>query len=510
MNALERALAVVSPRWAAERAYYRAMIDLGDTKVRAYNAARGGRRGDGWTSTPSSMNAELGLYTAAKIRDRARDLVRNNPYAAGYPGMMASKIVGSGIQPRLALSGTDTKDARQKARAIWDRFCDNCDPEGQTDFYGLQSLAARTVAESGECLIRTVRLPAGENAFPLQIMVLEGDYLDSSKNMPLDNGHLVIQGVEYDTRGRRVAYWMFDHHPGDSLIRYSTKALSKPVPATDVDHVFERLRPGQARGVSPFASVAMKMRDLDDYDDAELMRKKIASCFAAFVRRPAANALSPLVKTEADTSGNSDRMIERLSPGVVKYLQPGEEVSFGDPPAADGYTDYHFGQLYAVAAGLGCTFEQLTGNLKGVNFSSIRVGENRFQDMLDHLQWHVFIPQMCRKTWNRVGQVARITGDLGLKDPWVARWIPPRRRWLDPKTDVEAATAAARSLLKSPLDAIAESGYDPEDVMEETAAFNARCDELGLVSDIDPRKVGKTSTAAPASAPNNDQAAAAA
>jgi capsid protein len=36
-------------------------------------------------------------------------------------------------------------------------------------------------------------------------------------------------------------------------------------------HLFERLRPGQVRGVPWFASVILKLRDLDDYDDAELI-----------------------------------------------------------------------------------------------------------------------------------------------------------------------------------------------------------------------------------------------
>ena len=48
-------------------------------------------------------------------------------------------------------------------------------------------------------------------------------------------------------------------------------------------HLFDRLRPGQVRGVPWFAPVILKLRDLDEYDDAELVRKKIEACFAAFV-----------------------------------------------------------------------------------------------------------------------------------------------------------------------------------------------------------------------------------
>ncbi|MFZ8458445.1 phage portal protein, partial [Staphylococcus aureus] len=81
---------------------------------------------------------------------------------------------------------------------------------------------------------------------------------------------------------RRKAYWMWPNHPGDTLV--NTGGLkSVRIPAEQILHVFEKDRPGQIRGVTAFASVMMKMRDLDDYDDAELWRKKIESCFAAFV-----------------------------------------------------------------------------------------------------------------------------------------------------------------------------------------------------------------------------------
>lgn len=505
-RAIEKGIALFSPKLAAERAYFRDVMGM---QERAYNSAKGGRRGDGWYAPSKSANAEIGI-AAQRIRDRARDLVRNNPYAAGYPGLMAAKIIGAGIQPRLAMSGDENKAARERARGIWDRFCDNCDPEGLTDFYGLQSLGARAESESGEYLVRTIRLPASAKAkFPIQIVIQEGDFIDSGKTEQLENGNIVIQGIEFDKYGRRAAYWLYDQHPGDSGRNFLKRSPnSSRVDAADIDHVFERLRPGQVRGISPFAAVAMKMRDLDDYDDSELMRKKIAACFVAFRTRPAGAVPSPITPGAAPDSAG--RTIEKLAPAMIKTLEAGEEITFGNPPAVDGYTEYAFGQLYAVAAGLGCTFEQLTGNLKGVNFSSIRVGENRFQDLLDHKQWHVYIPQMCKKTWDRVGQVARITGDLGANDPWTPRWITPRRRWLDPQTDVDATRDAVRSLQMSPLDAIALGGFDPEEVMDETAQFNKAADALGLVTDMDPRKVGRTSTPAVAGKTKDATAAAAA
>jgi hypothetical protein len=115
---------------------------------------------------------------------------------------------------------------------------------------------------------------------PFQLQVLEPDHLDNGKTEDMADGGYILQGIEFDALGRRRAYWLFPVHPGETRGR---SLASRPVPARQVLHLFERLRPGQVRGVPWFAPVILKLRDLDDYDDAELMRKKIEACFAAFV-----------------------------------------------------------------------------------------------------------------------------------------------------------------------------------------------------------------------------------
>ena len=153
-----------------------------------------------------------------------------------------------------------------------------------------------------------------------------------------------------------AANWLFSTHPGDSRGR---SLVSKPVPAAQVLHLYERLRPGQVRGVPWFAPVILKLRDLDDYDDAELMRKKIEACFAAFVT--GAQDEDTLGKANINAAG--DR-IEAFEPGMIEYLEPGKDVKFATPSANGGYAEYMRLQLHAVAAGVGLTYELLTGDLE--------------------------------------------------------------------------------------------------------------------------------------------------
>lgn len=491
MNLLEKAIAAVSPKMAAQRLAWRAALDMSQ---RSYDAAKQGRRTEGWHSPKTGANAEIGP-AADRIRARVHDLVRNDPHAAPIPRKWASKIIGTGIQPRLKIEGddADTAKKRSEARGIWDRFADNSDPEGQTDFYGQQFIAACALAEGGEALFRTVRNGSKSGKHPIQCQVLEGEYLDGQKTEPLSDGGAIIQGVQYDATGFRTGYWMFNEHPGDRGIFTRAPLKSQFVPASEVDHIFDPLRPGQARGVSMFAPVALLLRDVGDWKDAELMRKKIASCFVGFVSKsggPAQSTLAP------NTTGPDGKKIERFAPGMVGYLQPGEEVEFGEPPTDSGAVEYLTSQLHTVANAVGLPFSMATGILNEANFAGMRVGVIDFMDLLDHMQWHVFVPRGLRRMWKRVGQVAAITGERKITDPWGDRWIMPVRRMLDPGKEIMANKDAVRSLQMSPFDAMGLSGYDPEEIIQDVTRFNAIVDKANIITDMDPRKVGAQSAPA--------------
>src|SRR5262245_48454259 len=498
LNAFERAIATLSPQWAYRRLAYRSALDIA-MSARGYTAAESSRRTGDWITPTTSANAEIGRG-ATKIRSRVHDLVRNNPYASIIPRRLAAKIWGRGIQPRLNI-GEPQDPRRAQARDIWSAFVDNSDPEGQLDFYGQGNLLTRTVFEGGEALVRFIPRPASFNLpVPLQIEILEGEQLDATKNEALPTGGLIIQGVEYDANGRRAAYWLFPEHPGDAMASFAKRLSFQSVryPASEVLHVFEPLRSKQARGVSIFTPIVIKLKMMDDYDDAEAMRKRIASCFAAFVTRPGGAAASPLASTSTkDGAGNR---LEKIPPGLIQYLNPGEEIEFSEPPTAEGYVDYIKSQLRASAAGCGVTYSMISGDLKDVNFSSTRVGQIDFDEQVDQWQWLMMIPLFCRPVWQRVGQIAAGLGMRNEVDPWSPTWGPPGRRFIDPKNDVEAAREAIRTGTRNLFDVIAATGADPEEYLLERNRQDELLDKLGIVLDSDPRKVGRTSTAQPATA----------
>ena len=121
---------------------------------------------------------------------------------------------------------------------------------------------------------------------PLQIQVLEAEYCPVDKFLT-GAGRDVRMGVEFNAIGQRTAYLIHQEHPNDWAVSNGLVSREpKFVPASEVMHVREIRRPGQIRGEPWLTRALVKLRDLDGYDDAELVRKKIAALFAGFVTSP--------------------------------------------------------------------------------------------------------------------------------------------------------------------------------------------------------------------------------
>jgi len=92
MNWLDRTIGALSPSVGLRRMRQRQALQL---MQRAYEGAKAGRRTDGWVTAGTGANAEI-APASARLRDRSRDLVRNNPYAAKAVNALVSNLVGTG------------------------------------------------------------------------------------------------------------------------------------------------------------------------------------------------------------------------------------------------------------------------------------------------------------------------------------------------------------------------------------------------------------------------------
>ncbi len=299
--------------------------------------------------------------------------------------------------------------------------------------------------EGGECFVRLRNRKLEDDlSVPLQLQVLESEHLNNKSNQTLANGNIIRSGIEFNKLGAREAYYLFREHPGEGSFGESVR-----VPASEVLHIYKPLRPGQIRGEPWLSSVLLKLYELDQYDDAELVRKKTAAMFAGFITRldPESNIMG---ESESNEHGVA---LSGLEPGTMQLLDPGEDIKFSEPSDVGGsYEAFMRQQLRAIAIGMGITYEQLTGDLTNVNYSSIRAGLIEFRRRCAMLQHNIMVFQFCRPIWNRWIELSLLSGKLSMNNKIEneqsfkeVKWIPQGFDWVDPLKDQQAQQMAVRN-----------------------------------------------------------------
>ena len=424
-----------------------------------WDAAGAGNRLANWAAPSTAFVSTL---SAPAVRERARDAYRNNPWARRAVEALAVGAVGAGIKPQLRADG----DLKRRVQEEWLLWTDYADFAGRYDFYGLQQAALRTMLVDGEAIVRLLIEPG--QRIPLQLQLLTGEYLDSSR---VDAN--TLNGIEYDAAGRRVAYWLYRKHPADAPSLQSIR-----VPAEQVIHLYSPIQPGVERGVSWLAPALVALRELQEFVEAALVRQKIASLFCGYVQT--ADESNPLTQTSA---------VPTLEPGSMVRLQPGETIEFSEPPdVGQTYEPFVRQQLRAIASALNVPYEILSGDVSQVTFASGRHALLEYRRQLESIQHHIVVFQLCRVVWDAWTRLAVAAGVLPESDYSGVRWIAPQLSMLDQRMEVQSVIQQIRAGLISRSEAVSASGWDAEQIDEEIAADNARADRLGNVYDSDPRQ----------------------
>lgn len=453
-----------------------------------YDAAGHGKRLVGWSAPSSGPNrAQAGLET---LRNRSRDATRNEWAAAASERIWGTNLIGTGI---IARPNTKDPALKQLYTDIWNDFCATADADGVLDFYGLQTLAVEAWRSSGEVFIRFRPRRADDGLrVPLQIQLLEADMVplidyDSFPGLP--PGNRIRQGIELDRIGRRVAYWCYREHPGDSVTRGVSHSDLSRVPAKEMRHLFKPARPGALRGVPANAPVLPKLRSVGNFDDAVLHRQELANLFTMFITQAAPE---PPLGAPGDEPGTAQQpRTVGLRPGQVYALEPGDDVKFSEPPdAGANYPDFMRQQHLGVASGGGTPYELMTGDVRDVSDRTLRIIINEFRRTCEQYQWQLIIPMLCQPVREACAEAAILAGLLtpkqGVGFPRCV-WSPHAWPYIHPTQDVQAKKMERDAGFKSRAAIVAERGDDVEQVDAERADDASRERRLKIVLPAPPQ-----------------------
>jgi len=472
MNFLDRAIAAVSPERALDRVRARLILD----QLRAYDGALMGRRGANWLGSNASANAAI-KGDLARLRARARDVSRNTWWGARIKSVFTAHAVGAGIVPRC-------KDA-PAAVDLWRKWGKRCDAEGQLNVDGLIALAVGTIFESGEVLPRLKLTQRAGMPVPLELQLLEPDHLDGSRDRASSTA-IIDQGIQYDAEGRRTAYWILPQHPGASPLVMRQVSIS--VPAANILHTYKKDRIGQGRGVPWVAPVLLKGKDIADLEEAVIVKARIEACLALLIKTNNPTRTLGDARMETSSSGAA-RRLETLSPGMVRYLDNGEEATVVNPSSSLAFEQVMMNNWMTLAAGAGLTYDQVTGDLSRANYSSLRAGKIEFRRLVEQFQWLTLVPMLLDPLWDAFIAAAVEWGALPKRrHGYPVEWIMPAHEPIDPLKDLQADILAVRSGRMTWPQFCAAWGFDPDKQLDEIDAWFKKLDAKGIALDCDPRR----------------------
>lgn len=476
---LDSFVGVFAPKWAFERSRYRRAMDM----QRNYDASRVNRNTYNWNAPTASADRAMSGH-AERVRDRARDLVRNNAYARGALDAIVANVVECGIRPVL--------DEGPIADA-WNRWCEHADVAGRLHFYEMQAMALRECIEAGEVmphyLTRRKRLNLGLSPFCLEL--IESERIDSNQDSTFKrdsaNG-FIRRGVKLDSDGKPEGYYLYDIDLQSMQYAYNSRFY----PANQVLHLFRVERAGQTRGMSWLAPVVMWLKDLHVYVENELQASAVASCFTVAIKTVDSGASwSELAApTDADSTDTDGNRFENIQPGLVTHLLPNEEVEVINPARPNGSCEPWINlMLRSIAVGMGMSYEIVSRDYSRTNFSSCRASSledrKRFRPLQKWLTWH-----FCQPIYHEWFQSCCMAGMEGFPslDEFLAsperftnvEWQAPGWEWVDPLKEANAAKIEVETGFRSRTEIIAERGGDIRKVFAQLDKENELAESLDL------------------------------
>jgi capsid protein len=144
-----------------------------------------------------------------------------------------------------------------------------------------------------------------------------------------------------------------------------------------------------------------------------------------------------------------------------------------------------------MAAGVGCTYDQATGDLRQANYSSLRAGKIEFWRLIGKLQQHVDHSAALQARVAALHQPRRAERAPAKARPggYPVRWVVPAKEMIDPKKDFDATKNLVRSGAMTPQEFIASFGGDWRTSIADFKQFFDAAHENNVTLDIDVARV---------------------
>ncbi|MGL5064690.1 MAG: phage portal protein [Microcoleus sp.] len=475
----------------------------GYSGLRRYEGAEIGRLFADWFTPSSSADGEI--WSQLKIlRNRSRDLIRNNEYALASVRSIVNNVVGGGVkfQSKVKAKRKPRKGdgfatvQNERIEAAWKTWTKarHCHTAGKLSFAQIERLAMRAIVESGEVLIRIVRKSFGGSKIRLALEIIESDRLADdlmSRGEMVGAVGTIKMGVEFDSYDRPIAYWIYPKHPGGPFSYNGLNPQFMPVrvPAEDIIHLFVTERPGQTRGVPWCASAIDRLRNMGEYEESELVKARAQAGIMGFIQTPEGSY------TQAHQDFPTPYESLEISPGQVEKLAAGETFTGFDPsgpnPSLEPFMKF---MLRGVASCFGVGYATISSDYADANYSSMRAAKVEERELWRSIQsWLIeSFHEVIYEVWLQfflMSPLAKSFGAFSEEELSHFKFTPRGFDWVDPSVDLEASQGKIRSGLSTVGRELAVMQMDYDELIDERKREIDAAIAAGVVLDVYPETI---------------------
>jgi len=477
----------------------------------------------GWNPMASSPTSDIDAHLY-DLHSRARDLQMGNAVANSAINTSRTNIIGAGLKARpriareiLGMTANQATDWERKTAKEFELWADskNCDLYRQNNFYDIQDINFIGYMTNGDAFaLLKYRQATTLNPYHLRIQLIEADRINNPDSSAFiqpsysvvtrnpNNGNRIVSGVEIDSDGAVIAYWICNRYLYDMTNTIDTpkwvRVLAKNE-ETDIANVLQTAhieRPEQYRGIPFLAPVMATLKQVSRYTDAELTTAIIRSFLSLFfTQEQGSNDMGfPLGNTYGDDGEKEGIDLDlnrfKLGAGTLNKLPPGYDVkTVSSTDNMDSYEVFTNTLLKQVGAALEIPYEVLMKHFQA-SYSAARAALLQAWSAFSmRREWYTRdFCQPIYEAWlaeavflGRVEAPGFFDDPLKRKAYCKALWYGPVIGVLDPVKEAQGAEKRINLMLSTrEKESLEMTGTQYEDNMEELAREKALAEHYGL------------------------------
>lgn len=499
-NFIDRAINYLDPVRGARRLRSRLTLALSES----YFAASTSRRAlSEWSPKDSDPNATL-QYDLDTMRQRSRDMIRNNPLATGAINTVCTNVVGPGLvlQARvdrdlLNLSDEQADAWESRVESEWSLFWDTTEVDAARTLNGpgITELVFRQALENGESFINLPRISRIGTPYTLKLQVIEADRVSNENNIA--NTDTLFMGIEKDEYGAPLRYHVCNQFPYTTLSQgvmswQKIDAYGGKTNLRNIIHLFRVLRPGQTRGIPYLTPVIESLKQISRYSESELMATVLSSMLTIFIKTESGSSGFDVSELGVETGATASDKDIKLGYGSIIDLARGEDISIVDPSRPNAAFDpFVQAILRQIGVALELPFEVLIKHFTASYSAARSALLEAWKFFSSRRKW--LADNFCQPVYEvwlyeaiasgRIPTPGYFSNPVIRKAYSSAEWIGPAQGQIDPVKEVNAAKERLGLTLTTRAQETATLGGDWDMNIKQTKKERKQLQDAGIDPD---------------------------